>query len=41
VVRAAGGVIGNWRGDKDFADGQVLAAATRELFDAAVGLLAA
>jgi myo-inositol-1(or 4)-monophosphatase len=41
VVRAAGGVIGNWRGEDDFADGQVLAAATRELFDEAVGVLAA
>src|SRR5437868_11199376 len=35
VVRAAGGVIGNWHGEDDFADGQVLAAATRELFDEA------
>jgi len=41
VVRAAGGVIGNWRGDDEFAQGQVLAAATRELFDEAVGVLAA
>jgi len=40
VVRAAGGVIGNWRGEDDFSEGQVLAAATRELFDEAVGLLA-
>jgi fructose-1,6-bisphosphatase/inositol monophosphatase family enzyme len=40
VVRAAGGVIGNWRGEADFSDGQVLAAATAELFEAAVGLLA-
>jgi histidinol phosphatase-like enzyme (inositol monophosphatase family) len=39
VVRAAGGVIGNWRGEDDFSDGQVLAAATRELFDEAVGVL--
>ena len=41
VVRAAGGVIGNWRGDDDFREGQVLAAATRELFDEAVGALSA
>lgn len=41
VVRAAGGVIGNWRGEDDFSDGQVLAAATRELFDEAVRVLAA
>jgi len=41
VVRAAGGVIGNWRGEDDFSEGQVLAAATRDLFDEAVGILAA
>jgi myo-inositol-1(or 4)-monophosphatase len=41
VVRAAGGVIGNWRGEADFSDGQVLAAATRELFDEAVRVLGA
>jgi len=40
VVRAAGGVIGNWRGEVDFSEGQVLAAATRELFNEAVALLA-
>lgn len=39
VVRAAGGVIGNWRGEDDFSDGQVLAAATRALFEEAVALL--
>lgn len=39
VVRAAGGVIGNWRGELDFSEGQVLAAATRELFDEAVKTL--
>lgn len=39
VVRAAGGVIGNWRGEDDFSDGQVLAAATPELFEEAVGVL--
>jgi hypothetical protein len=41
VVRAAGGVIGNWRGENDFSDGQVLAAATAELFDEAVRVLSA
>jgi myo-inositol-1(or 4)-monophosphatase len=41
VVRAAGGVIGNWRGEDDFSDGQVLAAATPALFEEAVGLLSA
>ena len=39
VVRAAGGTIGNWRGEDDFREGQVLAAATRELFDEAVKTL--
>lgn len=41
VVRAAGGVIGNWRGEDDFSGGQVLAAATPALFEEAVRLLAA
>jgi histidinol phosphatase-like enzyme (inositol monophosphatase family) len=36
VVRNAGGTIGNWHGGEDMSDGQVLAAATRDLFDAAV-----
>lgn len=40
VVRAAGGVIGNWRGGADFGDGEVLAAATPELFEEAVRVLA-
>lgn len=39
VIRGAGGVIGNWRGEDDFRDGKVLAAATPALFDAAVALL--
>ena len=37
----AGGVIGNWRGEDDFSDGQVLAAATPKLFEEAVRVLAA
>lgn len=39
VVRGAGGVIGNWRGEDHFSDGKVVAAATPALFDAAVALL--
>ncbi len=39
VVRAAGGMIGNWRGGNDFSDGQVLAAATPALFEEAVRVL--
>jgi len=41
VVRGAGGMIGNWRGEDDFSAGQVLAAATPELFEEAVGVLSA
>lgn len=40
VIRAAGGHIGDWRGGNDFAAGNVIAAASRELYDAAVELLA-
>ena len=39
VVRAAGGVIGSWEGDDDFSRGRVVAAASQELFDVAIGLL--
>jgi myo-inositol-1(or 4)-monophosphatase len=39
VVRAAGGVIGDWRGGEDFARGKVIAAATAELFEQAVALM--
>lgn len=39
VVRGAGGVIGNWRGEDDFSDGAVVAAATQELFDEVISLL--
>jgi len=39
VVRGAGGVIGNWSGDGDLSAGQVVAAATQELFDEAVAML--
>jgi histidinol phosphatase-like enzyme (inositol monophosphatase family) len=40
VIRGAGGVVGNWRGDDDLSGGDVLAAATRDLFEAAVVTLA-
>lgn len=39
VVRGAGGIIGNWRGENDFAEGKVVAAATPQLFDEVVTLL--
>jgi myo-inositol-1(or 4)-monophosphatase len=40
VIRGAGGVVGNWRGGADLDAGQILAAATQELFDEAVAVLA-
>ena len=40
VVRGAGGTIGNWEGGEDFSAGRVVAAATRELYRAAVKTLA-
>jgi myo-inositol-1(or 4)-monophosphatase len=39
VVRAAGGMIGDWRGGEDFAPGKIIAAATPELFEQAVALM--
>ena len=39
VVRAAGGVVGNWRGGGDFSGGKVIAAATPELFKQVVALM--
>jgi histidinol phosphatase-like enzyme (inositol monophosphatase family) len=39
VIRAAGGVIGNWRGGSDLDRGDILAAASQQLFDAAVETL--
>jgi myo-inositol-1(or 4)-monophosphatase len=39
VVRGAGGVIGNWRGENDFTEGKVVAAATPQLFEEVVTLL--
>ena len=40
VVRGAGGVVGDWSGGEDVSGGRLLAAATPELFEAAVALLA-
>jgi histidinol phosphatase-like enzyme (inositol monophosphatase family) len=40
VVRGAGGTIGDWEGGEDFAPGRVVAAASRELYDRAIELLA-
>lgn len=38
VVRGAGGTFGDWKGGEDFASGgKVIAAASRELYDQAVG----
>jgi myo-inositol-1(or 4)-monophosphatase len=37
LVEAAGGAIGDWRGGQDFGRGKVIAAATRQLYDEAVG----
>ena len=39
VVRGAGGTIGNWAGGSDLSGGDVVAAASRGLFDEAVGVL--
>jgi hypothetical protein len=39
VVTGAGGYIGDWRGGTDFSAGQVIAAASRELYEEAVALL--
>jgi myo-inositol-1(or 4)-monophosphatase len=39
LVRAAGGVIGNWRGGGDFSAGKVIAAATPELFEQTVATM--
>ena len=40
VVRAAGGTIGDWEGGADFSPGRIVAAATTELYRAAVDALA-
>ena len=41
VVRAAGGVIGDWNGEPGFAAGRVIAAATPELFARTIAALTA
>ncbi len=41
VVRGAGGTIGNWRGGDDLGGGDVVAAASRALYDETVTLLGA
>jgi myo-inositol-1(or 4)-monophosphatase len=40
IVRGAGGYFGDWQGASDFGPGNVIAAASRDLYDAAVELLA-
>jgi histidinol phosphatase-like enzyme (inositol monophosphatase family) len=40
VIAGAGGHIGDWNGGDDFAAGQVVAAASRQLYNEAVALLA-
>ena len=40
VVRGAGGTFGDWDGGADFSRGRVIAAATRDLYDEAVALIA-
>ncbi|HEX8580565.1 MAG TPA: inositol monophosphatase family protein [Allosphingosinicella sp.] len=39
VIRAAGGVVGNWRGKDDFTAGRIIAAATPDLFEQAVAMM--
>ena len=39
VVRGAGGVFGDWGGGDDYSSGKVIAAATRELYQAAVAIM--
>lgn len=39
VIQGAGGVVGNWQGEADLGGGDILAAASRDLFDAAVVVL--
>jgi myo-inositol-1(or 4)-monophosphatase len=40
VVRGAGGVVGNWAGGGDLGGGDIVAAASRTLYDQAVAVLA-
>jgi myo-inositol-1(or 4)-monophosphatase len=41
VVRGAGGVFGDWSGGNDFERGQVIAAATQQLYDTTVEIMRA
>jgi len=41
LVRASGGHVGNWKGGSDLTGGAIVAAASRDLYDDAVELLAA
>lgn len=40
LIRAAGGHVGNWVGGNDFAEGKLIAAASSELYEEAVELIA-
>lgn len=40
VVRGAGGFIGDWHGGQNWNEGRIVAAATRELYNEAVSLIA-
>jgi myo-inositol-1(or 4)-monophosphatase len=40
VIFGAGGHVGDWRGGEDFSAGRLVAAASRELYDEAVAVLA-
>lgn len=39
VVRGAGAIFGDWRGSEDFSSGKVIAAASPELYQAAVAII--
>ena len=39
VVRGAGGFVGNWQGGNDLSGGDLVAAATRDMYDAAIAEL--
>jgi myo-inositol-1(or 4)-monophosphatase len=41
VVRGAGGTFGDWRGGQDYSSGKVIAAATPEIYEAAVRIMRA
>lgn len=39
LVRAAGGAVGDWQGGENFAEGRIVAAATRALYEEALRLI--